>query len=117
MNKFGSLAVAAGFAALAVAPAQAQDMSQGEQYFAYRSAIVAHERCNGINFDQQESVALEGRITQLIGGFLSPGLRLSIIVDATGDMADLVHANGCRFAPVREALAVFDDELAPALGS
>lgn len=119
MKKVATLAAAAGLVALAAAPALAQDMdmSQEDQYYAYRTAVVAYERCNGISFDQDESTALEGRITQLIGGFLHPGLRLSIVVDAKDDMASLVHGNGCGFGPVEDALALFDDDLAPALGS
>ena len=117
MKKTATLAIAAGFAALAAVPAQAQDMSQGEQYYAYRSAVVAYERCNDMTFNQDDSVAIEGRITQLIGGFLSPGLRLNIVVDATDDMSSLVYGNGCSFAPVEDALMLFDSELAPALGS
>ena len=117
MKKVATLAAAAGLVALAAAPALAEDMSQADKYYAYRTAVVAYERCNGVTFDQDESTALEGRITQLIGGFLHPGLRLSIVVDAKDDMASLVHGNGCGFDPVEDALALFDNDLAPALGS
>ena len=117
MKKIATLAAAGGLVALAATPALAQDMSQEEQYYAYRTAVVAYERCNGVTFDQDESTALEGRITQLIGGFLSPGLRLTIVVDAKDDMAGLVHGNGCGFDPVEDALALFESDLAPALGS
>lgn len=117
MKNVATLAAAAGLIALTTAPALAEDMSQGDQYYAYRTAVVAYERCNGITFDQDESTVLEGRITQLIGGFLHPGLRLSIVVDAKDDMASLVNGNGCGFGEVEDALALFESDLAPALGS
>lgn len=118
MKKLTTLAAAAGLAATVATPATAQEeMSQAEMMFAYQSAIVAYERCNGIRFDQTQSTELQGRITQLIGGFLSPGLRLEIVWEATDEMQALVNANGCGFPRVETALALFENDLAPALAT
>jgi hypothetical protein len=119
MKTFATLAAAAGLTALVAAPAMAQEMemSQAEMMYDYQQSVVAYERCNGIRFDQEQSTALQSRITQLIGGFLSPGLRLEIVWDATEEMQALANANGCGFAPVADALQRFESDLAPALGS
>jgi len=118
MKSFVALIAAAGVAVSVASAASAQDMmTPAEEYFGYRAAVVAYERCNGIRFNLEQSTALENRITDLMTGFVSPSQRLAIIEDARDEYSSLAYANGCgRNDRLQAALETFETELSPALG-
>ncbi len=121
MTRIAMSIAAAALAGLLAAPAAAQDeaMTPEEQYYAYRAAVVAYERCNDVTFDQAKANVIEGRISELMGTPLSPSARLTIIEEARQDMSRLVAAQGCSAdnAPeVAAAVNTFETEIAPAVG-
>ena len=62
-----SFAAIAAIAGLAV-PGQAQDAASAEQvYLQLHEAVVAYERCADVTFDQDQSVALNNRIMEIVG--------------------------------------------------
>ena len=116
MKSLFALAAAAGVAVSMVSVATAQDMTPAEEYYNYRAAVVAYERCNGIRLSQEDALAVEGRITQLLDGFVSPGQRLSIIEEAKTDFSRLAGANSCaRNDMLESALETFETDLASAM--
>ena len=116
MKSFTALIAAAGMAVTFVSTATAQEMTPAEEYYHYRGAVVAYERCNGITLDQDQALAVESRITQMLSGFVSPGMRLSIIEEAKSEYSSLAATNRCsRNDRLEAALEKFEDDLSPAL--
>ena len=117
MKSFFALAAAATMAVSFASSASAETMTPAEEYYKYRAAVVAYERCNGVRLDQEEAFAVERRITELLSGFVSPGQRLSIIEEARVDFSRLAGANSCSRNDMLEgALETFEGDLASALG-
>lgn len=117
MKVFVALAAAAGMAVSVASTATAQDMTPAEEYYKFRAAVVAYERCNGVQLDQEEALAVESRITELLSGFVSPGQRLSIIEEAKLDVSRLAGADSCSRNDMLEgALETFEMDLASAMG-
>ena len=117
MKSLTALIAAAGMAVTVVSAASAQDMTPAEEYYNYRAAVVAYERCNGVTLNQEQATAVEGRITEMLSGFVSPSQRLTIIEDAKTDYSRLAGANSCsRNEQLSAAVETFEMDLAPAIG-
>ena len=117
MKSFTALIAAAGMAVTFVSTASAQEMTPAEEYYSYRAAVVAYERCNGLTLNQEQAAAVEGRITEMLSGFVTPAQRLSIIEEAKQDYSRLAGANSCsRNDRLSAAVEMFETDLAPALG-
>ncbi|NBC34872.1 MAG: hypothetical protein GVY13_19550 [Alphaproteobacteria bacterium] len=117
MKSLVALIAAAGVAVSVASAASAQEMTPAEEYYDYRAAVVAYERCNGVRLDVDQAAAVENRITELMSGFVSPAQRLAIIEDAKTDFSRLAGANSCsRNDRLAAAVELFETELASALG-
>ena len=121
---FGRLAVAVaslGFAAVAAAqearPPEApqQEMTTEERFIAMHGAIVAYERCRGIRFDEDQAMALNQRVRELIGQSFGAGTTLQLIYEAREMMTRRVTSEGCGGERVTEALTLFQTNLADAV--
>ena len=116
MKSIATLIAAVGMAASMVSVASAQDMTAADEYYNYRAAVVAYERCNDLRLSEEDALAVESRITQLLPGFVSPGLRLSLIEEAKEEFSALANANICaRTDALQDALDTFESDLASAL--
>lgn len=113
------IACAVAFAASAgvASYAQAQDAESSEDvYRRLHEAIVAFERCEGATFDQDQSLALNNRIMDIVGTNLGAGIKLSLIVEAKERMGARVTGRGCGDEMVAAHVELFRSELATALG-
>lgn len=117
MKSFVALIAAAGVAVSLASAASAEEMTPAEEYYDYRAAVVAYERCNGIRFNIDQASAIENRISELLTGFVTPAQRLAIIEDAKTDYSRLAGANSCsRNDRLAAAVERFETELASAIG-
>ena len=111
-----SSAAIAAIAGLAL-PGQAQDAASAEQvYLQLHEAVVAYERCADVTFDQDQSVALNSRIMDIVGTNLGAGVKLSLIVEAKERMGARVTGRGCNDEIVAAHVNLFREELGPAVG-
>ena len=105
---------------LAGSPAVAQDqeaMTPEEAFQQLHEAVVAYERCHNIEFDQNQSAALNDRIMEIVDVNLGAAIKLSLIVDAKEEMGSRVGAMGCGDDTVAAHLELFDTQLGDALGT
>ena len=104
--------LAAALAVGAVSAASAQDAAAFARYY---GAIRAYELCNDTTFSQSEYEALTRAIDERTAVNLSIGETLTVIEEAQAEAWDTVFKNQCQGEPVRELLALFETDLAPAL--
>lgn len=137
-SRFVTGAVAAAALTLFAAPVSAQQVQEGArtpdvrggepgtsiqerlqmwdetEYERLHMALVAYEQCRG-SLSESEIRTLISRIEALSGEPASPALKLSVQDAAQSDMEDIVIVEGCADDRVKQALAIFDQRLAPAL--
>ena len=98
--------------------AQDQEVMTPEEAFQQlHEAVVAYERCHDIEFDQQQSVALNDRIMEIVDANLGAATKLSLIVEAKDEMGSRVGAMGCGDDTVAAHLELFDSQLGDVLGA
>ena len=122
-TSFGWLAAAAvafglsGAAAQEGQPPEAPppEMTTEERFIAMHGAIVAYERCRGVRFDEEQAMALNQRVRELIGESFGAGTTLQLIYEARETMARRVTTEGCGGDRVTEALNLFQTNLADAV--
>ena len=110
----GLAGLAAATLALAV-PVQAQDATAETAYSAYHRAIRAAELCEGRSFDQDAHNKMGLVIDEKVHHELGAGKRLTLIEQAKSEMGESVDRYGCNDSTVQESLALFHNELEPAL--
>ena len=100
------------------ADAQEQDaMTPEESFQQLHEAVVAYERCHDLQFDQDQSAALNDRIMEIVDANLGAATKLSLIVDANNEMGSRVGAMGCGDETVAAHLELFDAQLGDALST
>lgn len=119
MNRFLGLTAIAGMAMVLAGAASAQTQLTPEQkFYNYQQAIVAQQSCTRTQFTQDQYNRLDQRIAQLIGEEFGAARSLSVVQDAKGEMLrTIAYRGGCANPKVVEALALFQRDLAPAVGS
>ncbi|MCB9947360.1 MAG: hypothetical protein H6842_05955 [Rhodospirillaceae bacterium] len=110
-----SLVMAAGAQAQDTEAPPAEEMTPQERFVELHGAVVAYERCTGIHFDEQQAMALNQRIRELIGESFGAGATLQLIYDAREAMTRRVTSEGCGGDRVTDALTLFETNLADAV--
>lgn len=91
------------------------EMTPQERFVELHGAVVAYERCSGIHFDEQQAMALNQRIRELVGESYGAGTTLQLIYDAREAMTRRVTTEGCGGDRVVAALTLFETNLADAV--
>lgn len=108
--------------AAAAVPGRAQNTSPEQMFYVLHEAIAAYERCErDTPFTQPEAAALNQRILELLDEAFGPGTRyrlgagvkLTLIQQAKTDVARRLTARGCSRPPISEAVARYEERLAP----
>lgn len=100
---------------LGAATAAEPPMTENERtYVLYHKAIVAAERCRGLDFDQQQHSAMAKVINSKIGHDIG-AKRLNLIATANNEVGARTSGGCAGKEDVAEWLAIFDAELKPAL--
>lgn len=115
MRHFAGLAGIAALALTVAAPAQADDPEMESIYSGYHRAISAATQCDKRDFDQSDHEKMSIVIDEAVHHAIGAGRRLTLIEQAKSEIRDLVKRKGCDEPTVRDALALFYNDLEPAL--
>ena len=108
-----ALIAAALLGPLAVGGAQADEAAEA-LFGRYHQAIESAKQCRKLTFDQDQQARMGGVINAKIKHRIG-AKRLSLLTAAQREARAIIQKQGCSGSDVSALLALFDQDLAPAL--
>ena len=93
------------------------DLTAEQRFMVLHGAVVAYERCMGEQFNEAQAMAINARIREIVGESFGAGRTLQMIYDGQQAMNQTLSSQGCSSDPVAAAVALFQTEMAPAMGA
>ena len=115
MTRIALAAIAAAVLLSMLASQGARADEAAEALFSrYHQAIESAKQCRTLDFDQDQQARMGGVINAKIQHRIG-AKRLSLLTKAQRDARALIEKQGCSGSDVSALLALFDQDLAPAL--